>query len=209
MCFAGLLVATLLSADGWMQREIVKGVIIETRPMPGSAYEEFRLTVTTPRPPRSVCESAFNISPKDPSEKDVVMRKLVAAKTDERVTYEQRHTSVVTNRDYAVRSVRTWSEDGCRIDFNIANEFAPAESDEFVRIKKLEGCWVIRKDHNDLTRVQYTIANEPGGNIPPFLAGLGMRARAVEWVRLIVDRASLQAPNSSPDAGVEPHPTQE
>ena len=204
MFLAELLVATLLTADGWMQREVVKGVIIETRPMPGSAYEEFRLTVTTPRPAHSVCESAFNISPKDPSEKDVVMRKLVMAKTDERVTYEQRHTSIVTNRDYAVRAVRTWSNDGCRIDFNIANEFAPAESNEFVRIKKLEGCWVIRKDSNDLTRVTYTIANEPGGNIPPFLAGMGMRARAVEWVRMIVDRASKQVAQAS-ESDVELH----
>lgn len=192
MFFAQMLVATLLSADGWTQRDVVNGVQIESRPMPGSAYEEFRLTVTTRRPAHSICESAFNISPKDPSEKDVVMRKLVVSKTDERVTYEQRHTSIVTNRDYAVRAVRTWSDDGCRIDFNVANEFAPAESGEFVRIKKLQGNWMIRKGNNDVTHVSYTIANEPGGNIPPFLAGIGMRARAVEWVRMIVDRASVQ-----------------
>lgn len=184
-----LLALALAAPPEFKKVDEVDGIVVETRPVEGSALVELRLTTETTKTAGSMCDAAFGDGKFDPEEPDLKARTIVTEGPDERVTYEQISPPVVANRDYAVRARRLRADDGsCRMTFEAANEQAPAKPDGWVRITKLRGEWRFEPGAGGKTRVTYVIFSDPGGSIPAFMVEGSRRKIAVRWVKMIVAR---------------------
>ncbi|MBX7116307.1 MAG: hypothetical protein K1X64_18420 [Myxococcaceae bacterium] len=166
------------------------GMRIEAREVDGSNFEEYRLTVTTPKGVDILCDSAFGDGRFDAREEYLLTRKVLSESEDERTMYEQRYAPVVSNRDYVVCAKRTL-ETGkrCRVEFHLTNEKGPSVPKGFVRMKRLSGAWTIERLGEGKTQVVYVVHTDLNGGVPAFLASKGMRASAAKWVRLVIERA--------------------
>jgi START domain len=187
-----LLAATALATSEpppFVRVEERDGITLESRPVPGSAYVELRLTTTSSHTPGSLCEAAFGTGRFDPQEPDLKSRTVLLESADERVTYDQISPPLVANRDYAVRAQRELGPDGsCAVRFSLANELAPPRPEGWVRLTQVAGSWSFVPQPDGRTRVTYVIHTDPAGSLPPFLVEGSRRTLAVKWVRLILSR---------------------
>lgn len=189
MIRTALVTLALAAGPDFKKVDEVDGIVVETRPVDGSALVELRLTAETTKTAGSLCDAAFGDGAFDPEEPDLKARTIVTQGPDERVTYEQINPPLVANRDYAVRARRLRADDGsCRMTFEAANELAPAKPEGWVRITKLRGEWRFEPTAAGKTRVTYVIFSDPGGSLPAFLVEGSRRKIAVRWVKLIVGR---------------------
>ncbi len=187
----------------WTSRGQRDGVRLETRDVPGSAFEEVRATVWSPAQPGPLCEAVWG---KDTRvlEAGFKKRQLLKETPTERWTYEQVATPVVSDRDYTIHLRREDAADGgCRITFDTQNEVGPPPQPGFVRIPLIRGTWEVRPSPGRGTEIVYIVYSEPGGAIPAFLARGPSRDRAVEWLKVILSRAS-RAPAPPPRATAGP-----
>jgi hypothetical protein len=169
----------------------VDGVLIESRPVEGSKVVELRLTTTTDRTVKSLCDAAFGNGKFDPEESDLKARKILSESEHERVTYDHISPPMVANRDYAVRARRVFSDDGsCRMVFTAANDLAPPLPEGWVRIQKLAGVWQFEPAGPGKTRITYVIHSDPAGAIPPFLVEGTRRKIALKWMKLMISRGT-------------------
>jgi hypothetical protein len=179
----------LTAAPDFKKVDQVDGVLIEARPVEGSKLVELRLTTTTTRTVKSLCDAAFGTGAFDPEEPDLKARTIVFEGEDQRVTYEQISPPLVANRDYAVRATRRRDADGsCRMSFEAANELAPKLPPGWVRIEKLKGAWVFEPGADQRTKVTYVIHTDPAGALPAFLVEGSRRQLALRWVKLLISR---------------------
>ena len=119
------LLALALAADApaFTLVEDRAGILLESRPVPGSPYVELRLTTTSSHTPTSLCDAAFGTGRFDPQEPDLKSRVILQESADERVTYDQISPPLVANRDYTVRARRERSSDGaCAVRITTATE---------------------------------------------------------------------------------------
>jgi hypothetical protein len=183
---ATLTLLLLAAEPAYKKVDEVDGVLVEARPVEGSNVVELRLTTTTTRTVKSLCDAAFGTGKFDPAEPDLKSRKIVEEHEDERVTYEQISPPVVANRDYAVRARRVRGDDGsCRMFFTAANELAPKSPDGWVRIEKLSGVWQFEPVEGK-TRITYVIHSDPAGAIPTFMVEGSRRTIALKWVKMLI-----------------------
>jgi hypothetical protein len=183
---ATLTLLLLTAEPAFKKVDEVDGVLVEARPVEGSKVVELRLTTTTTRTVKSLCDAAFGSGKFDPAEPDLKSRKILEEHEDDRVTYEQISPPVVANRDYAVRARRVRSDDGsCRMFFEAANELAPKSPDGWVRIEKLKGVWQF-EPVDGKTRVTYLIHSDPAGALPAFMVEGSRRTIALKWVKMLI-----------------------
>ena len=167
----------------------VDGILIESRPVEGSAFAELRMTAVSDASVEALCDAAFGDGSIDPSETEVKLRRVLEQKPDERIIYDQISAPVVSDRDYAVRIVRVREPGGaCESRWEAVNDRAPPLQPGWVRIEKLRGSWRFEPDGAS-TRVIYTIFTDPGGSLPAFLAESSRRNNGLRWVRLVLSRA--------------------
>lgn len=170
--------------------EDAKGMRVESRPIEGSAFEEYRLITATPKGIDILCESAFGDGSFDGREEHLIARKVLSESEDERVLYEQRHAPVVSNRDFVIYAKRTLhSGKSCRVDFHLVNDKGPPVPSGYVRLKSLTGFWSFQVGPDGQTQVVYVVHTDLNGMVPAFLASSGMRESASKWVRLVIERA--------------------
>jgi ribosome-associated toxin RatA of RatAB toxin-antitoxin module len=153
---------------------------------------ELKLTTTTTKTVKSLCDAAFGTGKFDPAEPDLKARTILSQSENERVTYEQISPPLVANRDYAVRAKRLFDADGsCRMTFEAANEVAPKSPDGWVRISKLKGVWRFEPQADGRTKVTYLIHSDPAGSIPTFMVEGSRKSIAVKWVKMLLSRGTL------------------
>jgi hypothetical protein len=166
------------------------GIVLESRPVDGSKFPEFRATVTSPKPARALCQAAFDESRAPSSAPEVKSRKVISESADERVDYDQLTAPLVSDRDYTWRMKRTRAADGsCRIDFSTANDLAPPLPSGVVRIDVVRGAWTFTPDGTN-TKVVYTVYTDPGGSLPAFIVVNGEQRSVLKSVKRILEKAS-------------------
>lgn len=167
-----------------------KGMRVESRPIEGSAFREYRLTTSTSKGIDILCASAFGDGRFDGREERLLTRKVLSETENERVMYEQRDAPMVSNRDYVIEARRELdSGKRCRVDFHLVNEKGPPVPKGYVRMKSLTGFWAIEQKSEGKTQVVYVVHTDLNGMVPAFLAHSGMRDAAANWVRLVINRA--------------------
>jgi hypothetical protein len=166
------------------------GITLSSRELPDERVVELRAQVSSSKSISALCASAFGGATLDKAEPDITTRKLVSETANERVTYEQISAPVVSDRDYAVRSVREpYGESGCRVRFAADNTQAPALPKGFVRIEKLRGSWTFEPQTDGGVAATYVIFTDPGGSLPALFVEGPRKKTALKWVRLVLARA--------------------
>lgn len=180
----------ILAADGdFTHVEDVDGISVESRPVSGSRFAEFRFVTTTTKSIDSLCDAAFGNGKLDAnSDAEVKARKILEESADERVTYDQIQAPVVSDRDYAVRAKRTREPNGaCMTTFNAANDKAPKLQEGWIRIEKLAGSWRF-EPRDGKTLITYVIFTDPGGSIPAWMVEGRRKKSGIENIKRLLLR---------------------
>lgn|GEM_PF-1928161 len=194
-----LLSLLLLAAPEWKQVKAEDGIIVEARAVEGSPYAELRATATVAVPAEALCAGAFGTPKKDPKEPSLKTRRVISESEDERVTYDQIKTPVISDRDYAVRTVRTRLPNGtCRVSVNLALEAAPPVLEDHVRLKKLRCSWDFEPLPDGRTKLTYIVWTDPDTALPTFMVEPSRHGLMVTWVKLVTDRGLAQPKPSAP-----------
>lgn len=163
-------VLLLVLAGGFSLVDTVDGVRVEAREVKGSDFKELRLTATSPKPVKALCDAAYGDGSVSKEEAPTVKRTVLREGANERVLYEQRMTPIVSARDYVVHWKRAAKSDGsCVVSFDTTTELAPPVKDGWVRVDKIRGTWTFTRD-GEQTRIEYVSYSEPGGSIPAFIS---------------------------------------
>jgi hypothetical protein len=184
----------LAAAPGpWQHVETEGGVELYQRELPGERVVELKAVVVSKLPVERLCEAAYGPSAVAPDEPDITLRRVVSDGDGGRVTYERISAPVVSDRDYAVRSVReALSGGGCRVRFFADNALAPPPADGLVRIEKLRGSWTFEPTDAGVIGT-YVIFTDPGGALPAVLIEGSRKKTARRWVALVLARAAAAA----------------
>lgn len=164
------------------------GLRLERRPVASSASYEYRITARTAVTVDRLCDAVFEWGTRGTDVPGLKARKEVSAAVDERVVYDQFDAPVVSNRDYAMTVKRTRGADGsCRIRYWASNDKAPKKLDGWVRLEKLYGSWTLTPREGQ-TELVYTQFSDPGGSLPVVLTHGTQRDRALQSVRLAIEK---------------------
>lgn len=180
------------AAPTWSSLEDKNGVLLETREVPGSAFEEIRVTTQSTAAVDRVCEAVWggNTSKLEPGFKT---RQTINETPTERWTYERIAASMARDRDYTIHVKREPIANGCRITFETQNDKGPPPQPGAVRIPAIRGNWEVVATEAGGARIVYVVYSEPGGRVPAFLARGGQRSSAVEWMKIILGRLEAHA----------------
>jgi hypothetical protein len=191
-----VLLWTVPASDAaWNLQDNREGVVLETRDVPGSPFEEIRVTTVNAASVERVCEAVWggNLKTSEPGFK---VRRTLQETPEERWTYERVTAPLARDRDYTIHVRRESKPDGCRVLFETQNEKGPPPQPGAVRVPAIRGTWDITQTPEGPTRVVYVVYAEPGGRVPAFLARGSQRQSAVSWLKVILSRAH---------ATLEPH----
>jgi hypothetical protein len=162
-------------SDGWTLSSKSNGVILYSRPRPGSRLKEFKAVGEIEAPAQSV-HGVINDIDAYPSFMPFMTEcRLIKRESDSIITYQRLSPKICSDRDYTLRVRETsWAGANGLVYFNQwepANELGPAEKKGVLRVKLCEGGWLLEpEDGATKTRATYTVYSDNGGAIPAFIA---------------------------------------
>jgi hypothetical protein len=182
----------------WRPDGNVDGEQVEKREVPGSSYDELRVTATSASSLEALCLAIYP-KPYNPKLEGRVKKRELLRETDtERWTYEQVSAPVVSDRDYVIHfKIEQAPPSGrCEIAFETLNDGVRPSPPGVVRIPLIRGRWSLSPIADGKVMIRYQIFTDPGGSVPAFLARGGMRDSAVEYMKIILARAAAAGPKS-------------
>jgi hypothetical protein len=185
-----LTLLALLSAEPkWKTESAPDGVRLESRPMPGNAFFEYRAQADADVSVDVLCDAVFEWGSVSKDHAGLKARTLLEDRGEVRVVYDQLDPPVVSCRDFAFTVARSRQADGsCRIDFFTSNERAPKSPAGWVRIEKLKGSWTfVPSPHG--AHVTYQLWADPAGAIPPVFVHASQREATVETLQKGIAKA--------------------
>jgi hypothetical protein len=206
-----LLLAGSAAADAspWRPDGTVGGVQIERRDVPGSHFDELRLSLMSPLSLERLCAAIYPTVFSAAPEPRFKKRELLKETESERWTYEQISVPIVSDRDYVmhVKLNKPPSTGRCDVTFETVVDASRPPVPGFVRIPVIRGHWDLAPAGDGRMIVRYEIFSEPGGAVPAFLARGRQRSAAVDFMKIILARASAPLPPSTSTPGVAPSTT--
>ena len=172
----------------WRQLENWQGVLMESRDVPGSSFEEIRITTDHAAPPERVCEAVWGGNTQK-LERGFKQRQTLLDTPQERLTYERVGAPLAHDRDYTVHAQRALpTEEGCTVNFETQNEKGPPPQPGAVRVPAIHGYWQVSRVADGKSHIVYMVYSEPGGAIPAWMAKGGQRNSAKDWMKIILGR---------------------
>ncbi len=198
------LLAALLAAstDGladdapWHGEGLTDGVHVERRAVAGSSFDELRLSLVSSVSVQNLCDAIFPHALPTQLERHFKKQELLRETPTDRWTYEQISVPILSDRDYVVhtRLEIPASSGHCAVSFVSEDDPAHPPQHGFVRIPVIRGHWDVFEIAPGKVSVQYRIFSEPGGGVPAFLSRGGQKSTAVDFMKLILARASSPSP---------------
>ncbi len=184
------------TAPEWRTDTTVDGIKVERRAVPGSSYDELKVSTRSKESLQALCDAVWAKDVGSKTEGDFKKRVVISETGSERLTYEQIHVPVVSDRDYVIKVtlVQPAQSGRCRIDFETVQhpDYPPAK--DFVRLKSVRGHWLLEPLPDGQVGITYQLYSDPGGSVPAFLAKGGQRDSVIEFVKTILQRAHRQTP---------------
>ncbi len=175
----------------WHEDGVSSGVQVEHRDVPGSHFDELRLSLVTRVPADRICDAIYPKALPTTLERHFKKQVLIRETDSERWTYEQISVPVLSDRDYVVHTkVEIPGSTGrCAVSFGSVEDAAYPPADGFVRIPVIRGRWDVFPIGDGNLSVQYRIFSEPGGGVPAFLSRGGQKSTAIDFMKIILARA--------------------
>jgi hypothetical protein len=186
------------SSPAWHLDGIYDGVQVDRREVPSSSFDELRLSIFSSSDIQRLCDAVYPPALSTKLERHFKKQVLLRETPTERWTYEQVSVPVFSDRDYVmhVKLEQPASSGHCSVAFQTEDDAAHPPVPGFVRIPAIRGHWDIFPVAPGKLSVQYRIYSEPGGGVPAFLARGGQRSSAIEFMKIILGRADLPAPQA-------------
>lgn len=171
------------TSEGWKLDSQSGAIAIYSRPRSNSSLKEFKAIGEIDAPNRlvhAVIDDFANYSSFMPY---TVECRLVKRENDAILFYQRLSPKIVSDRDYTLRiREKSWRGKNGVVylhSFEAANEFGPAETRGFTRVRVCEGGWLLEPLGDKKTRATYSLDTDNGGKIPAFIAnpasGIGIR----------------------------------
>lgn len=145
-------------------------VTLESRPVSGTAYFEYRASIAVTGSTTQLCAAVFDWVTTGPKHPDLEISKLVNDAGDRRSVYQRTRNSVVSPRDLVVTSMRRIDDKGvCRIRGHATNELAPPLEAGVVRMDQLWTSWTFEPAADGQTKVSLIMFSNPAGSVPAFI----------------------------------------
>jgi hypothetical protein len=191
-------VARADSSPAWHLDGVYDGVRVDRREVPSSSFDELRLSIVSSSDMQRLCDAVYPASLSTRLERPFKKQVLLRETPTERWTYEQISVPVFADRDYVMHAKleQPASSGHCSVSFQTEDDPAHPPVQGFVRIPAIRGHWDIFPIAPGQVSVQYRIFSEPGGGVPAFLARGGQRSSAIDFMKVILARANLPAPDS-------------
>jgi hypothetical protein len=159
-----------LSTASFVPYKVKRRIPLERRPVPGSAFFEYRARVTLPLPPLVVFEHLWR-HVAEATAVAVKRRQVLRRSESEVLVYDEIHAPVVSERDYTLRMARSVDSAGrLQVTFETANELGPPPRPHYVRVPIIRGRWTVESDGQGGTLLSQMNFSDPGGAIPAFMA---------------------------------------
>ncbi len=186
------------SSPAWRLDGTYDGVRVDRRDVPGSGFDELRLSLFSSSDMQRLCDAVFPPTLSAKPERGIKKQVLLRETATERWTYEQVSVPVFSDRDYVMHAKleQPASSGHCSVSFQTEEDPAHPPVPGFVRIPVIQGHWDIFPVAPGKVSIQYRIFSEPGGGVPPFLARGGQRSAAIDFMKMILARADVPAPAS-------------
>lgn len=163
---------TSYAEEQWEKVKDENGIQVYVRPVAGSPLNEFKGEGVVDFPIQSVDAVIGDFNRATEWMPDCKISSLVEKRTENHVFVYQEMKAPwpVSNRDYVIESIITKSPDKVlRTIKAVEHEAAPAKKG-IVRIKEMEGNWIVTKLDENRTHVLYQVKSNPGGDLPSWLA---------------------------------------
>jgi START domain len=181
------------NAAPWSKLDVVDGMTLDTRPITGSAFYEYRVSVESEVSVEALCEGVFEWGSKGKDNPSLKLRKLLKDGDDDRIVYDQVSAPVVSNRDYVLRLHKQRTAEGCQVRFTTTEQLAPPLPDGYVRITQLWGSWSFTPAANGKTKVVHTLFADPAGSVPAVFVHGSHRSSILQSVRGGLAKGKLAA----------------
>jgi len=186
--------ATAVADDGapWHPDGVKDGIQVETRPVPGSSFEELRLSLTSTVSVQRLCEELFPKVLPTPLPRPYKRREVLRETPTERWTYEQISVPLFSDRDYVVHAKLEipGSTGRCALSFTAEADPSRPPVSGYVRIPALRGRWDIFPMADGKLSIQYRLYSEPGGGMPAFMTRGSQRSTAIEFMKTTLAHAA-------------------
>jgi hypothetical protein len=172
----------------WRYEKMVDGIRVEARDVPGSPYQELRISTVSKRDLKSLCDAVFSKGNEKP-ESRFKKREVLRETSTDRWTYEQVSVPIVRDRDYVmhVKLDQPPSEGRCQVSFQTEDDPHRPPVRGVVRIPSVRGRWSLAQA-GGVVDVSYEVYSDPGGHLPAFLVRGGQRDAAVDFMKTILAR---------------------
>jgi hypothetical protein len=184
---------TAHAEPAWRSEGTVDGMHVERRSVPGSSFDEIRVSTTSQLALQALCDAIYPPQFEGKLEGRFKKRELLHETGTERWTYEQISVAVISDRDYVmhVKLEQPASSGRCEIGFETESAGARAPAPGFVRIPLIRGHWSLAPTEDGKVRIHYEVFSDPGGGVPAFLARGGQKSAAVDFMKVILARANV------------------
>lgn len=193
-------------APTWRADGVTDGVQVERASVPGSSFDELRLSTVSTASLASVCDAIYPPALPTKPERRFKKQELLRETSTERWTYEQIRVPVFSDRDYVMHVTleQAASTGHCSVAFRTEDDPAHPPNPQHVRIPVIRGHWDAFPIGEGRVSVQYRIFSEPGGGVPAFLARGGQRSAAIDFMKIILARSRPPLPGPVPPTAPSP-----
>jgi hypothetical protein len=164
--------ATPVGAEEWVLKHEADGIVVHTRPVAGSTFEEFRGRALVSANLESVLRVLIDGDRYQDWFPDCPQSKLLDRESDVQRQYAVTAAPwPVKDRDaiYQYSVSRDSSGAFAKVEIQAAPDAYPLQ-DSMVRVQVANGSWTIQAANDGQTDVTFQMHLEPGGSIPSVLA---------------------------------------
>ena len=188
-----LLTALLLlqapSTGPWERLSQRDGLTLEVQGVPGSGFENVRVTCATSATPQAFIKALWGVAQDTTPSPEVVRRDVLIDEAQVRRYYDVVHPPPASDRDYVMHE--TWDEVAgvTALHFESVSDPSKPVSRDLVRFGKVAGSFSAAPRPDGGSALTYVIFTDLGGSIPAWLTRGAQRDAAKKFVLEIRRRA--------------------
>jgi hypothetical protein len=189
-----LLLLQTLGNGPWERLFERDGVTLEVQTVPGSGFENVRVTSTTTASPQAFIKALWGVATDSSASPEVVRREVLLDEARERLYYDVVHPPPASDRDYVMHE--TWAEDAgvTTLHFVTVSDPRKPVTKDLVRFGRVAGSFSAAPRAGGGSTLTYVIFTDLGGSIPAWLTRGAQRDAAKKFALEIRRRAELTEP---------------
>jgi hypothetical protein len=173
----------------WHTLSDKEGMLIEGRPMPGTALREVRLRTRSPLPAEEIFATIWNVSDQASYVPNIKWLHVLAQGPEQVVIHERVHIPVAQDRDYVLRLTRKIDRVTGRYQVFAEgrSELGPPPEKGVVRMTRLWSTYTLVARPDGGSDVEYLSFGDPTGSLPAWIIRAADQRGPREFVRAILE----------------------